>query len=115
MDIIKVFGTNLRYYRNKLGVSQEKFGEMCNLHRTYISDIERFNRSISLENIQKLPTLLASKHINFLSKTCQIALRIWRKTNFMVAYDGLNSFFNGTFFLVNIITIEEHLFSMDKI
>ncbi len=33
----------------------------------------------------------------------------------MVAYDGLNSFFNGTFFLVNIITIEEHLFSMDKI
>lgn len=58
MDIIKVFGTNLRYYRNKLGVSQEKFGEMCNLHRTYISDIERFNRSISLENIQKIADAL---------------------------------------------------------
>lgn len=58
MDIIKVFGTNLRYYRNKLGVSQEKFGEMSNLHRTYISDIERFNRSISLENIQKIADAL---------------------------------------------------------
>lgn len=58
MDIIKVFGTNLRYYRNKLGVSQEKFGEMCDLHRTYISDIERFNRSISLENIQKIADAL---------------------------------------------------------
>jgi bamHI control element len=58
MNIIKVFGTNLRYYRNKLGVSQEKFGEMCNLHRTYISDIERFNRSISLENIQKIADAL---------------------------------------------------------
>ena len=57
-DIIKVFGTNLRYYRNKLGVSQEKFGEMCDLHRTYISDIERFNRSISLENIQKIADAL---------------------------------------------------------
>ncbi|MBO4857888.1 MAG: helix-turn-helix transcriptional regulator [Treponema sp.] len=58
MDIIKVFGTNLRNYRNKLGVSQEKFGEMCDLHRTYISDIERFNRSISLENIQKIADAL---------------------------------------------------------
>ena len=58
MDILKVYGTNVRYYRNKKGVTQEKFGEMCNLHRTYISDIERFNRSISLENIQKIADAL---------------------------------------------------------
>ncbi len=58
MDIIKVFGTNLRKYRNKIGVSQEKFAEMCGLHRTYISDIERFQRSISLENIQKIANAL---------------------------------------------------------
>ena len=58
MDIIKVFGTNLRKYRTKLGVSQEKFAEMCGLHRTYISDIERFQRSISLETIQKIADAL---------------------------------------------------------
>ncbi len=58
MDIIKVFGTNLRKYRNELGISQEKFAEMCGLHRTYISDIERFQRSISLENIQKIADAL---------------------------------------------------------
>lgn len=58
MDILKVFGTNVRYYRTQKGISQEKFGEMCNLHRTYISDIERFNRSISLENIQKIADAL---------------------------------------------------------
>lgn len=58
MDIIKVFGTNLRRYRNKLGVSQEKFAEMCGLHRTYISDIERFQRSIALENIQRIADAL---------------------------------------------------------
>ena len=58
MDIIKVFGTNLRTYRNKLGVSQEKFAEMCGLHRTYISDIERFKRSIALENVQKIADAL---------------------------------------------------------
>ncbi len=54
MDIIKVFGKNVRKYREELGVSQEKFAEMCGLHRTYISDIERFQRSISLGNIQKI-------------------------------------------------------------
>lgn len=58
MDIIKVFGTNLRTYRKKLGLSQEKFAEQCGLHRTYISDIERFQRSISLENIQKIADAL---------------------------------------------------------
>ncbi|MBK5253436.1 MAG: helix-turn-helix transcriptional regulator [Peptostreptococcaceae bacterium] len=58
MDIIKVFGTNLKEYRNKIGVSQEKFAEMCGLHRTYISDIERFQRSISLGNIQKIADAL---------------------------------------------------------
>lgn len=58
MDIVKVFGTNLRTYRNKLGVSQEKFAEMCGLHRTYISDIERFKRSIALENVQKIADAL---------------------------------------------------------
>ena len=58
MNIIKVFGTNLRKYRTCLGVSQEKFAEMCGLHRTYISDVERFQRSISLENIQKIADAL---------------------------------------------------------
>lgn len=58
MDIVKVFGTNLRTYRNKLGVSQEKFAEMCGLHRTYISDVERFKRSIALENVQKIADAL---------------------------------------------------------
>lgn len=58
MDIVKVFGTNLRKYRNELGVSQEKFAKMCGLHRTYISDIERFRRSIALENIQKIADAL---------------------------------------------------------
>ena len=58
MDIIKVFGTNVRKYRIEKGVSQEKFAELCGLHRTYISDIECFRRSISLDNIQKIADAL---------------------------------------------------------
>ena len=58
MDIVKVFGTNVRKYRNEKGLSQEKLGELCDLHRTYISDIERFTRSIALENIQRIADAL---------------------------------------------------------
>lgn len=58
MNIIEVFGQNLRYYRTQQGLSQEKLAEKCGLHRTYISDIECFRRSISLDNIQKLASSL---------------------------------------------------------
>ena len=58
MDILKTFGTNLRKYRINLGISQEKFAELSGLHRTYIRDIERFRRSISLNNIQKIADAL---------------------------------------------------------
>lgn len=58
MDIIKVFGSNLKIYRNKLGLSQEKFAERCGMHRTYISAIECYRRSISLENIQRIADAL---------------------------------------------------------
>ena len=58
MNLVRVFGMNLRKYRRGLGVSQEQFAEMCGLHRTYISDLERFQRSIALDNIKKIANAL---------------------------------------------------------
>ena len=58
VDILKVFGTNLRKYREEKNISQEKFAEMSGLHRTYISDLERYQRSISLGNVQKIADAL---------------------------------------------------------
>lgn len=58
MDIIKVFGTNVKKQRLLLGLSQEKLSERSGLHRTYISDIERFQRSIALENVQRIADAL---------------------------------------------------------
>ena len=58
MDIVRVFGTNVKCYRQVLGISQEAFAEKCGLHRTYISAIECYRRSISLENIQRIADAL---------------------------------------------------------
>ena len=61
MDIIKVFGSNVKSYRRALGLSQEAFAEKCGLHRTYISAIECYRRSISLENIQRIADALETE------------------------------------------------------
>ncbi len=58
MDIVRVFGENVRKYRVALGLSQEVFAEKCGLHRTYISTIERFQRNISIENVQRIADAL---------------------------------------------------------
>ena len=44
----------LKDLRIEKGLSQEAFAEKCGLHRTYISDIECFQRNVSLESIQKI-------------------------------------------------------------
>ena len=58
MDIVRVFGNNLKRYRTALGLSQEAFAEKCGLHRTYISAIECYRRSIALENVQRIADAL---------------------------------------------------------
>ena len=58
MDIVRVFGSNLKKYRTALGLSQEAFAEKCGLHRTYISAIECYRRSIALENVQRIADAL---------------------------------------------------------
>lgn len=58
MDIVKVFGTNVKKYRKALNMSQEELAGKSNLHRTYISAIECFRRSIALENIQRIADAL---------------------------------------------------------
>ena len=54
MDIKLLFGTTIKEYRLNKGLSQEKLAELSNLHRTYISDIERGGRNVSIENIYKI-------------------------------------------------------------
>ncbi|MGC3958959.1 MAG: response regulator [Verrucomicrobiota bacterium] len=52
------FATSLRKWRNRRGLSQEELAERADLHRTYISDVERGARNLSLESISKLANAL---------------------------------------------------------
>jgi CheY-like chemotaxis protein/DNA-binding XRE family transcriptional regulator len=57
-DVRKEFGTVVRNYRQQLGISQEALAERADLHRTYVTDVERGARNLSLESISKLAQAL---------------------------------------------------------
>jgi transcriptional regulator with XRE-family HTH domain len=54
IDVKKAFGATVRMRRKQLGISQEELAERSDLNRTYISDVERGSRNVSLENIERL-------------------------------------------------------------
>lgn len=58
MDICKKFGSRVRELRVAQGISQEGLAQKSGLHRTYIGGIERGERNVSLENIQKIAQAL---------------------------------------------------------
>lgn len=58
MDINQFFGKKISELRKEKGFSQEKLALEANIDRTYISDIEKGNRNISLEILDKLSKTL---------------------------------------------------------
>ena len=48
------FAANLRHHRDRAGLSQEALADVCDLHRTEISLLERCKRSPRLETITTL-------------------------------------------------------------
>jgi len=53
-----VLADNLRRFRANLGLSQEALADEAQLHRTFVGAVERRERNISLDNIEKLATAL---------------------------------------------------------
>ena len=52
MDSVRTqFAANLRQHRERAGLSQEALADICDLHRTEISLLERCKRSPRLETI----------------------------------------------------------------
>jgi transcriptional regulator with XRE-family HTH domain len=57
-EILIKFGKKVREIRIKQNLSQEKLATKAGVHRTYIGMIERAEKNITLENIEKVAKAL---------------------------------------------------------
>ena len=66
------FATALKACRGRLGISQEELAGRAGLHRTYVSDIERGARNLSLESIDKLAKALEIPVSTFFARLSEL-------------------------------------------
>jgi len=60
---------NLRTLRARDGLSQEALADLVGLHRTYVGSVERSERNVSLDNIEKLAVALKVDISNLLAES----------------------------------------------
>jgi transcriptional regulator with XRE-family HTH domain len=54
----RIFAQRLRQIRQIKGLSQEELADMANLHRTYVGSVERSERNVSIDNMERLANAL---------------------------------------------------------
>lgn len=64
-EILVKFGKRVRAQRATLRLSQEELASRAGVHRTYIGMIERAEKNITLENIEKVAKALNLKLSDF--------------------------------------------------
>jgi transcriptional regulator with XRE-family HTH domain len=54
----RIFAQRLRQIRQTKGLSQEELADMAGLHRTYVGSVERSERNVSIDNMERLAKAL---------------------------------------------------------
>ncbi len=67
-EVLIEFGIKVRNERLRLGLSQEELASKADVHRTYIGMIERAEKNITLQNIEKIARALNISIAEFFNK-----------------------------------------------
>ena len=63
--LLKAFGDQVRHRRRELGHSQEAFGDLCGMDRSYMGGIERGEHNLALINVFRIIHALGLKPSEF--------------------------------------------------
>jgi transcriptional regulator with XRE-family HTH domain len=58
MDVVALFGKNVRALRDEAGLSQEELAFRAGMKRTYLSDLERGTRNPNVRSLGRLAAAL---------------------------------------------------------
>ena len=61
------FARNMKSKRLELAMSQEYLAEESDLHRTYIGSVERAERNISIDNMERIASALGLDVVDLLA------------------------------------------------
>jgi transcriptional regulator with XRE-family HTH domain len=62
------FARNLRATRKERHLSQEELAAIAGLHRTYVGSVERGERNVSIDNIERLAEALRVDVVDLLGR-----------------------------------------------
>jgi transcriptional regulator with XRE-family HTH domain len=65
-DLLKKIGSNIRTYREAKSITQEELSQICKLHRNYIGSVEKGERNISIESLEKISNGLNTSIVKLL-------------------------------------------------
>ena len=57
-ELQRIVGRNLRRYRTERGYSQEAFADYMGVHRTYFGAVERGERNLTLQTLERIANFL---------------------------------------------------------
>lgn len=64
----RLVGENIRAIRTERGLSQERLGERLGVHRNYVGMLERGERNLSLQTVEKFAELLEVEPLALLGR-----------------------------------------------
>jgi transcriptional regulator with XRE-family HTH domain len=66
MDMRKLVGRNVRHFREKKGLTQEKFADLSGFSQQYLSDLELGKRNPTVVTLYEIATALGVSHLELL-------------------------------------------------
>jgi len=66
-DLQRQLGSNLRAHRLANGLSQEELADAIGVHRTYVGGLERGERNVTLQTVERLAERLGVRPVDLLT------------------------------------------------
>ena len=67
-NLRQILADNVKRYRARVGVSQDNFAVECGVHRTYVGQVERCERNISLATLELFANAMSVSAAKLLTK-----------------------------------------------